>query len=195
MDKLNEEEKETVNCTFDAALEFLSLFDDDRGAVVPAESDVIPKSDVSTKLQKPPAIATKRRVQQIAKEQVVPASKKRKLERIKAPVVVLRKKKISRGPSEEEQEKSVRKTLAYLVQLPQQEIYQPPPAPLVTVNIDFEVNRVQVQLQILLNLTMTTEFVNLLVYRSMNTSPVRKTLHCGSSSDHLPLIAMCLWET
>ena len=69
------------------------------GATVAAKRDLAPRRDASKHQQAPSVFATKRRAtcKQVMKEQAVTASRKRKLERIKAPVVVFRKTKTSKG--------------------------------------------------------------------------------------------------
>ncbi|CAH3173670.1 unnamed protein product, partial [Porites evermanni] len=67
---------------------------------------------------------------------VITKSKRRKLERIKAPVVLLRKMRGVEVPSEEEQKSSVEQMLKYINQLPSQETFQPPPLPFVSLSVD-----------------------------------------------------------
>lgn len=59
-------------------------------------------------------------------------SKRRKLEKIKAPVTILRKPQQEKVSTDEEQEIAVKRMLHYIGQMPSQEVFQPPPVPFVS---------------------------------------------------------------
>ncbi|RMX40849.1 hypothetical protein pdam_00006501, partial [Pocillopora damicornis] len=71
----------------------------------------------------------------VKKPAEITRGKRRKLERIKAPVTILRKAK-QLEVSSEEQEVSVQKMLSYVNQMPHQENFQPPPLPFVSFGLD-----------------------------------------------------------
>jgi len=74
--------------------------------------------------------------QQAKKQPEITKSKRRKLERIKAPVTVFRKTKQDAVSSEEEQERAVKMMLTYVDQMPSQEKFQAPPVPFVSLSVD-----------------------------------------------------------
>lgn len=59
-------------------------------------------------------------------------SKRRKLEKIKAPVTILGKPQQEKVSTDEEQEIAVKRMLHYIGQMPSQEVFQPPPVPFVS---------------------------------------------------------------
>lgn len=118
---------------------------------------------------------------------VITKSKRRKLERIKAPVVLLRKMRGVEVPSEEEQKSSVEQMLKYINQLPSQETFQPPPLPCVSLSVDE--NDVKKPLMLWnINQTLLEESKTVL------TCQVKKMLGFGKCLLHHQPIVMFLWE-
>lgn len=124
---------------------------------------------------------------QVKKPAAITKSKRRKLERVKAPVTILRKMKQVEAPSEEEQEGAVLRMLNYIHQMPSQPRFQPPALPCVSFTMDeADVKNVRIpptMIQTPLKASMTT-----LTYQ------MKKTLLCGRCwLPHQPT-AMFLWE-
>lgn len=121
------------------------------------------------------------------KKQLEIKSKRRKLERIKAPVTIFRKSKHKEVPSEEEQEIAVKRMLSYVSQMPTQEKFLPPPVPFVRILTD-ESN---VKKQIIL---LRTSQPLQKVFKTTLICQMIKMLLCGRCWSPHPATAMFLLE-
>lgn len=161
-----------VHELFEDAIEVLRLVGaDGKFTVKGPSSEKCHQNTQQGKGKNQPHSSRRKPVKKLAE---ITKAKRRKLERIKAPVTILRKtKQLENKVSSEEQEISVQKMLSYANQMPPQENFQPLPLPLVSFGLDgMNVKKMGVS-------SLIIQFSQRVSLKTTHIYPMKRMLPCG----------------